>query len=78
MENPEYTRLWEASQSARELAWKIIKYRMAHNLTQDQLARMAGLHPMHVDYLESAFYALPTAMKRILEVIDGERNEDSR
>ena len=51
--DPEYARLWAEYTVARTIAQQLIKYRMAHNLTQEELARRAGTSHSQISRLES-------------------------
>ena len=51
--NPEYVREWEAQDAAREIAWQLVKFRMEHGLTQQELAIRAQTSHSQISRLES-------------------------
>jgi ribosome-binding protein aMBF1 (putative translation factor) len=53
MENPEYRAEWERTRFAHEVATRVIRYRVDHNLTQEELARQLGMRQPHVARLEA-------------------------
>src|SRR6266705_137058 len=50
---PEYRAEWERSRLAHEVAVRVIAYRVEHQLTQTELARMLGMRQPHVARLEA-------------------------
>jgi DNA-binding XRE family transcriptional regulator len=53
VQNPEYAREWDMQATAREIAWQLVRYRMDHQLTQEELARMVGTSHSQISRLES-------------------------
>lgn len=51
--SPEYAREWNEQQAAREIAWLLVRYRMEHQLTQEELARRIGTSYSQISRLES-------------------------
>jgi ribosome-binding protein aMBF1 (putative translation factor) len=51
--NHAYARLWAEYAVERMIAKQLIKYRMAHNLTQEELAQRAGTSHSQISRLES-------------------------
>ncbi len=49
----EFAREWESQALAREIAWLLIRYRMDHDLTQEQLAQRAGTSHSQIARIES-------------------------
>ena len=52
-DDAEFAHFWDRYAEAREIAWQLIKFRMARGLTQEQLAALAGTSPSHISRLES-------------------------
>jgi DNA-binding XRE family transcriptional regulator len=52
-QDPEYAREWDAQATAREIAWQLVRYRLDHQLTQEELARLAGTSHSQISRLES-------------------------
>ncbi|HEX5503034.1 MAG TPA: helix-turn-helix transcriptional regulator [Thermomicrobiales bacterium] len=51
--NPEYRREWNARSAARDIAWQVVKYRMDHHLTQEELARRVGTSHAQISRIEN-------------------------
>jgi DNA-binding XRE family transcriptional regulator len=51
--SPEYRRAQEAKSGYREVAWLLIKYRMDHGLTQEELAHRVGTSYSQISRIES-------------------------
>jgi DNA-binding XRE family transcriptional regulator len=51
--DPEYARAWDAQAAAREIAWQLVRYRLDHQLTQEELARLVGTSHSQISRLES-------------------------
>jgi HTH-type transcriptional regulator/antitoxin HipB len=51
--DPEYARLWAEYAIARTIAQQLIKYRLANNLSQEELARRVGTSHSQISRLES-------------------------
>lgn len=51
--NPAYREQWEANAAARDIAWQIVKYRLDHNLTQQELAARVGTSHSQISRIES-------------------------
>ncbi len=51
--NSEFAREWESQTLAREIAWLLIRYRIDHDLTQEQLAQRAGTSHSQIARIES-------------------------
>ena len=69
--NPEYARLWAEFAVARAIAQQFIKYRMAHNLTQEELAKRAGTSHSQISRLESGQHHSSVAtLERIADALD--------
>ncbi len=52
-DDPEFHRLWDASEFAQQVAVALVRYRAEHDLTQQQLAELLGVHQPNVARLES-------------------------
>src|SRR5688572_30085619 len=52
-QDPEYEREWDAQAVAREIAWQLVRYRLDHQLTQEELARLVGTSHSQISRLES-------------------------
>ena len=69
--NPEYARLWAEYAVERRIAQQLIKYRMANNLTQEELAKRAGTSHSQVSRLESGQHHSSVAtLEKIAEALD--------
>lgn len=51
--SPAYRRAQEAKSGYREVAWLLVKYRMDHGLTQEELARRVGTSYSQISRIES-------------------------
>lgn len=52
-EDLEFHRLWNSSEFAQQVAVALVRYRAEHDLTQQQLAELLGVHQPNVARLES-------------------------
>ncbi len=52
-DDPEFRRRWDASAFAQQVAVALVRYRAEHDLTQQQLAELLGVHQPNVARLES-------------------------
>jgi len=69
--NPEYARLWAEYAVERMIAQQLIKYRMANNLTQEELAKRAGTSHSQISRLESGQHHSSVAtLEKIAEALD--------
>jgi len=69
--NPEYARLWAERAVERRIAQQLIKYRMAHNLSQEELARRAGTSHSQISRLESGQHQSSVAtLEKIADALD--------
>ena len=57
---------WEAGAEFREIAWLLIKYRMDHGLTQEQLAERVGTSATHISRIESGRHK--TSLSTLLRI----------
>jgi ribosome-binding protein aMBF1 (putative translation factor) len=70
MLDPEYRREHERTRLANDVAIKVIRYRVDHNLTQAALARMLGVRQPHVARLEAADHEPSVAtLARLADVL---------
>jgi DNA-binding XRE family transcriptional regulator len=70
--DPEFARLWEERRPGRELAWEVIKYRMDHNLTQAEFARLVNTSPASIELIESGqSLSSQFILERVRRVLDG-------
>ena len=53
LDDPEYRAEWERSRLAHEVAVRVIAYRVEHQLTQTELARMLSMRQPHIARLEA-------------------------
>src|SRR5947209_1587824 len=53
LDEPEYRAEWERTYLAHEVAMRVISYRVEHELTQTELARMLGMRQPHIARLEA-------------------------
>src|SRR5688500_628145 len=68
--NPEYARLWAKYAVERMIAQQLIKYRMAHNLTQEELAKRARTSHSQISRLESGQHHSSVAtLEKIAEAL---------
>lgn len=69
--SPDYRAQRESRQGFREIAWLIIKYRMEHNLTQQQLADRVGTSYSQISRIESGRHATSIdTLQRIAHALD--------
>ena len=69
--NPEYARLWAEFAVARAIAQQLIRFRMAHGLTQEELARRAGTSHSQISRLESGQHHSSVAtLEKIADALD--------
>ena len=62
---------WERTCLAHEVAQRVIAYRVEHQLTQTELARMLGMRQPHVARLEAGEHEPSLAMlSRLARVLD--------
>ena len=52
-EDPAFRERWDARAGYREIAWLLIKYRMDHGLTQQELAERVGTSHSQISRIES-------------------------
>lgn len=68
---PAYRAQRDARQGFREIAWLIIKYRMEHDLTQQQLADRVGTSYSQISRIESGRHATSIdTLQRIAHALD--------
>lgn len=65
-QSPEYRAQQEARAPYREIAWLLIKYRMDHSLTQQELAERVGTSYSQISRIESGRYA--TSLNTLLRI----------
>jgi ribosome-binding protein aMBF1 (putative translation factor) len=67
----EYRREWNARAAARDIAWQVVKYRMDHHLTQEELARRVGTSHAQISRLENGQH-LPSVqtLTRLADALD--------
>ena len=53
LDDPEYRAEWERTHITHEVAMRVISYRVEHQLTQTELARMLGMRQPHIARLEA-------------------------
>lgn len=58
----EYRADWERTKLAHEVALRVISYRVEHQLTQTELARMLGMRQPHIARLEAGEHEPSLAM----------------
>lgn len=69
--SPAYRAQRVARQGFREIAWLIIKYRMEHDLTQQQLADRVGTSYSQISRIESGRHATSIdTLQRIAHALD--------
>lgn len=69
--NSEYARLWAEFAVARTIAQQLIKYRLAHGLTQEELAKRAGTSHSQISRLESGQHLSSVAtLEKIADALD--------
>jgi DNA-binding XRE family transcriptional regulator len=70
--DPEFARLWEEHRPSREFAWEVIKYRMDHNLTQAEFARLVNTSPASIELIERGqSLSSQFILERVRRVLDG-------
>ena len=57
LQNPEFKEIWEADAVKREVTKAIIRERIKHKMTQEQLARRAGMKQPSLARVESGSVA---------------------
>jgi DNA-binding XRE family transcriptional regulator len=62
LDDPEYRAEWERTHLAHEVALRVISYRMEHQLTQTELARLLGMRQPHIARLEAGEHEPSLAM----------------
>jgi DNA-binding XRE family transcriptional regulator len=68
--DPEYRRLRDQWQPYEEVAWQLIRYRMDHKLTQQQLARKVGTSHSQISRIESGRHRTSVeTLRRIAEAL---------
>lgn len=68
--SPEYARLWTEYAVERMIAQQLIKYRMANNFTQEELAQRAGTSHSQISRLESGQHHSSVAtLEKIAEAL---------
>lgn len=69
--SPAYRAQRDTRASFREIAWLVIKYRMEHSLTQQQLAERVGTSYSQISRIESGRHATSIAtLLRIAHALD--------
>jgi DNA-binding XRE family transcriptional regulator len=69
--SPEYRAQREARAGFREIAWLLIKYRMEHGLTQQQLAERVGTSYSQISRIESGRHVVSIdTLLRIAHALD--------
>jgi DNA-binding XRE family transcriptional regulator len=53
LDDAEYREEWERTHLAHEVALRVISYRVEHQFTQAELARMLGMRQPHIARLEA-------------------------
>lgn len=64
--SPEYRRAREAKEGYREIAWLLVRYRMDHGLTQQELASRVGTSYSQISRIESGRQR--TSMETLLRI----------
>lgn len=62
LDDSEYREEWERTHLAHEVALRVISYRVEHQLTQTELARMLGMRQPHIARLEAGEHEPSLAM----------------
>ena len=74
---PEYRAEWERTRLAHEVAMRVIAYRVEHDLTQTELARVLGMRQPHIARLEAGEHEPSLAtLSRLARVLDMEFHID--
>jgi ribosome-binding protein aMBF1 (putative translation factor) len=69
--NPLYRQQREARADFREIAWLLIKYRMDHGMTQDELAKRVGTSNSQISRIESGRHTTSfDTLARIARALD--------
>lgn len=69
--SPEYRAQQQARAGFREIAWLLIKYRMEHRLTQQQLAERVDTSYSQISRIESGRHAVSiNTLQRIAHALD--------
>src|SRR5437588_6416979 len=77
LNDPEYREEWEGTHLAHEVALRVISYRVEHQLTQTELARMLRMRQPHIARLEAGEHEPSLAMlSRLARVLDLEFHID--
>ncbi len=69
LKNPEFRKLWEVSQQKLKIVKPIIRYRIDHNLTQDQLAKKIGITQQHISKIELGEFSNIKTLEKVLAYI---------
>jgi DNA-binding XRE family transcriptional regulator len=68
--DPEYRRLRDQWQPYEEVAWQLVRYRMDHKLTQQQLAKKVGTSHSQISRIESGRHRTSVeTLRRIAEAV---------
>jgi DNA-binding XRE family transcriptional regulator len=65
-QNPSFRQLWDESAFARQVATALVRYRTEHDLTQQQLADLLGVHQPNIARLESG--EKPPTLKELARI----------
>src|SRR5437588_12798467 len=77
LNDPEYREESERTHLAHEIALRVISYRVEHQLTQTELARMLGMRQPHIARLEAGVHESSLAtLARLARVLDMEFHID--
>src|SRR5438552_2275173 len=77
LNDPEYRAEWERTRLAHEVALRVISYRVEHQLTQTELARMLGMRQPHIARLEAGAHEPSLAtLSRLARVLGLEFHVD--
>lgn len=71
VQDPVYKRIREERAPFQEIAWLLIKYRMDHGLTQEELAHRVGTSSSQIARIESGRHATTlTTLRRVAHALD--------
>ncbi|MFH2139101.1 MAG: helix-turn-helix transcriptional regulator [Candidatus Omnitrophota bacterium] len=69
LKDPYFNELYELEQQKLDIVKRIIGYRIQHKLTQEQLAKKAGVTQQHISKIENGEFSSILTLEKILLLI---------
>ncbi len=66
LKDPYFKELWELEEQKLKMVKPIIAYRIKHNLTQGQLAKMVGVTQQHISNIEYGEFSSIITLEKVL------------